>query len=93
MNMCASKRLGDLDPFTWIRDTRDDILVERVLNATSTRIGTDSKMAVKGEPFVQTQSEKPVEVTIAIRNVQGERVITVEVFKEGSPPAKINLKM
>lgn len=91
--MCASKRLGDLDPFTWIRDTREEILVERVLNATSSRIGTDSKMAVTGEPFVQTQTDKPVEITIAINYVQGERVITVEIFKEGSPPAKINLKM
>jgi hypothetical protein len=91
--MCASKRLGDLDPFTWIRDTREDILVERVLNATSSRIGTDSKMAVTGEPFVQTQTAKPVEITIAINYVQGERVITVEIFKKGNPPAKINLKM
>ncbi len=91
--MCASKRLGDLDPFTWIRDTREDILVERVLNATSSRIGTDSKMAVTGEPFVQTQTDKPVEITIAINYIQGERVITVEISKEGSPPAKINLKM
>ncbi len=90
--MCASKRLGDLDPFSWIRDTREDILVERVLNATSSRIGTDSKMAATGEPFVQTQADKPVEITIAINYVQGERVITVEIFKEGSPPAKINLK-
>lgn len=90
--MCASKRLGDLDPFTWIRDTREDILVERVLNATSSRIGTDSKMAVTGEPFVQTQTDKPVEITIAINYIQGERVITVEISKEGSPPAKINLK-
>lgn len=91
--MCASKRLGDLDPFTWIRDTREEILVERVLNATSSRIGTDSKMAVTGEPFVQTQTDKPVEITIAINYVQGERVIIVEICKEGSPPAKINLKM
>lgn len=91
--MCASKRLGDLDPFTWIRDTREDILVERVLNATSSRIGTDSKMAVTGEPFVQTQTDKPVEITIAINYIQGERVITVEISKEGSPSAKINLKM
>ncbi len=90
--MCASKRLGDLDPFTWIRDTRDDILVERVLKATSPRIGTDSKRAVTGEPFVQTQAEKPVEVTVAIRTVQGEKVISVEINKEGSPPTKINLK-
>jgi len=90
--MGASKRLGDVDPFTWIRDTREDILVERVLKATSPRIGTDSKMAMAGEPFIQTQTDKPVEITIAIRNVQGERVITVEIFKEGSPPAKINLK-
>lgn len=90
--MCASKRLGDLDPFTWIRDTREEILVERVLNATSSRIGTDSKMAVTGEPFVQTQTDKPVEITIAINYVQGERVIIVEICKEGSPPAKINLK-
>ena len=90
--MGASKRLGDVDPFTWIRDTREDILVERVLKATSPRIGTDSKMAMAGEPFMQTQTDKPVEITIAIRNVQGERVITVEIFKEGSPPAKINLK-
>ena len=90
--MGASKRLGDVDPFTWIRDTREDILVERVLKATSPRIGTDSKMAMAGEPFIQTQTDKPVEITIAIRNVQGERVITVEIFQEGSPPAKINLK-
>jgi len=90
--MGASKRLGDVDPFDWIRDTREDILVERVLKATSPRIGTDSKMAITSEPYVQAQTDKPVEVTIAIRNVQGERVITVEVFKEGSPPAKINLK-
>jgi hypothetical protein len=90
--MGSSKRLGDVDPFAWIRDTREDILVERVLNATSTRIGTDSKMAVTGEPFIHTQSDKPVEVTISIKNVQGERVITVEIFKEGSAPAKINLK-
>lgn len=90
--MGASKRLGDVDPFTWIRDTREDILVERVLKATSPRIGTDSKMAMAGEPFIQTQTDKPVEITIAIKNVQGERVITVEIFKEGSPPAKINLK-
>ncbi len=90
--MGASKRLGDVDPFTWIRDTREDILVERVLKATSPRIGTDSKMAMAGEPFMQTQTDKPVEITIAIKNVQGERVITVEIFKEGSPPAKINLK-
>jgi hypothetical protein len=90
--MGASKRLGDVDPFDWIRDTREDIMVERVLKATSTRIGTDSKMAVTGEPFVQTRTEKPVEITIAIRNVQGERVITVEIIREGSPPAKINLK-
>lgn len=90
--MGASKRLGDVDPFSWIRDTREDILVERVLKATSPRIGTDSKMAAGVEPFIQTEAEKPVEVTIAIRNVRGERVITVEVFKEGSPPAKINLK-
>ena len=90
--MGASKRLGDVDPFTWIRDTREDILVERVLKATSPRIGTDSKMAMAGEPFVQTQTDKPVEITIAIRNVQGERIITVEIFQEGSPPAKINLK-
>lgn len=90
--MGTSKRLGDVDPFAWIRDTREDILVERVLNATSPRIGTDSKMAIANEPFVQTQTDKPVEVTIAIRNVQGERVITVEILKEGSPPAKINLK-
>lgn len=90
--MCASKRLGDLDPFSWIRDTREDILVERALNVTSSRIGTDSKMAATGEPFVQTQADKPVEITIAINYVQGERVITVEIFKEGSPPAKINFK-
>jgi hypothetical protein len=90
--MGSSKRLGDVDPFTWIRDTREDILVERVLKATSPRIGTDSKMAVEAEPFVHTQTEKQVEVTIAIKHVQGERVITVEIFKEGSPPAKINLK-
>ena len=90
--MGSSKRLGDVDPFAWIRDTREDILVERVLKATSPRIGTDSKMAVEAEPFVQTQTDKPVEVTIAIKYVQGERVITVEVLKEGSPPAKINLK-
>jgi hypothetical protein len=90
--MAAQKRLGDVDPFTWIRDTREDILVERVLKATSPRIGTDSKMAMAGEPFVQTLADKPVEITIAIKNVQGERVITVEIFKEGSPPAKINLK-
>jgi hypothetical protein len=90
--MASSKRLGDVDPFDWIRDTREDILVERVLKATSPRIGTDSKMAVKAEPYVHVQTEKPVEVTIAIKYVQGERVITVEVFKEGSPPAKINLK-
>ena len=90
--MGSSKRLGDVDPFAWIRDTREDILVERVLKATSPRIGTDSKMAVEAKPFVHTQTDKPVEVTIAIKNVQGERVITVEVFKEGSPPAKINLK-
>ena len=90
--MGASKRLGDVDPFTWIRDTREDILVERVLKATSPRIGTDSKMAMAGEPFIQTQTDKPVEITIAIRNVQGERIITVEIFQEGSPPAKINLK-
>ncbi|MGB6340605.1 MAG: hypothetical protein WBF32_12610 [Candidatus Aminicenantaceae bacterium] len=90
--MAAQKRLGDVDPFTWIRDTREDILVERVLKANSPRIGTDSKMAMASEPFVQTQTDKPVEITIAIKNVQGERVITVEIFKEGSPPAKINLK-
>lgn len=90
--MCAAKRLGDLDPFTWIRDTRDDILVERVLKATSPRIGTDSKMAAAGEPFMQTQSEKPVEVTVAMRTIQGEKVISVEIKKEGSPPIKINLK-
>lgn len=90
--MGASKRLGDVDPFTWIRDTREDILVERVLKATSPRIGTDSKMAMEGEPFMQTQTDMPVEITITIKNVQGERVITVEIFKEGSPPAKINLK-
>ncbi|MGD9346062.1 MAG: hypothetical protein PVH84_09390 [Candidatus Aminicenantes bacterium] len=90
--MGASKRLGDVDPFDWIRDTREDILVERVLKATSPRIGTDSKMAVACESYVRTQTDKPVEITIAIKNVQGERVITVEVFKEGSPPAKINLK-
>ena len=90
--MGTSRRLGDVDPFEWIRDTREDILVERVLKATSPRIGTDSKIAVASEPFVQVQTEKAVEVTIAIRNVQGERVITIEVFKEGSPPAKINLK-
>jgi hypothetical protein len=90
--MGSSKRLGDVDPFDWIRDTREDILVERALKVTSPRIGTDSKMAITGEPFVQTQTEKPVEVTISIRHVQGERVITVEVLKEGSPPAKINLK-
>ena len=91
--MGSTKRLGDVDPFDWIRDTREDILVERVLKATSPRIGTDSKMAAEvAQPFVHTQTEKPVEVTIAIKNVKGERVITVEVFKEGSPPAKINLK-
>jgi hypothetical protein len=90
--MGSSKRLGDVDPFDWIRDTRDDILVERVLKATSPRIGTDSKMSVEAAPFVHSSSDKPVEITIAIKNVKGERVITVEVFKEGSPPAKINLK-
>jgi hypothetical protein len=90
--MGSSKRLGDVDPFAWIRDTREDILVERALKATSSRIGTDSKMAATGAPFMQTQTEMPVEVTISIKNIQGERVITVEVFKEGSPPAKINLK-
>lgn len=81
-----------MDPFEWIRDTREDILVERVLKATSPRIGTDSKMAAEAKPFIHTQTDKPVEITIAIKNVKGERVITVEVFKEGSPPAKINLK-
>lgn len=90
--MGSSKRLGDVDPFDWIRDTREDILVERVLKATSPRIGTDSKMVVEAEPFVQTGTDKPVEITIAIKHVKGERVITVEVLKEGSPPAKINLK-
>jgi hypothetical protein len=90
--MGASKRLGDVDPFAWIRDTREDILVERVLKATSPRIGTDSKMAVEAEPFVHTPTDQPVEVTIAIKHIQGERIITVEVIKEGSPPAKINLK-
>jgi hypothetical protein len=90
--MGSSKRLGDVDPFSWIRDTREDILVERALKATSSRIGTDSKMSVSSEPFVHTYTEMPVEITIAIKNVQGERVITVEVLKEGSPPAKINLK-
>ncbi|MGD8539672.1 MAG: hypothetical protein PVI66_13235 [Candidatus Aminicenantes bacterium] len=90
--MGTSKRLGDVDPFAWIRDTREDILVERVLKATSPRIGSDSKMAVEAEPFIHTHTDKPVEVTIAIKYIQGERVITVEVMKEGSPPAKINLK-
>jgi len=89
--MCA-RRLGDLDPFTWIRDTRDDILVEKALCATSPRIGTDSKMEVDPQPLVHTRSALPVEVTVSFREVMGERIITVEVRKEGHPPAKINLK-
>ena len=90
--MDSSKRLGDVDPFAWIRDTREDVLVERALKATSSRIGTDSRMAVTDVPFVQTQTEKPVEITISIKHVQDERIITVEISEEGNPPAKINLK-
>jgi hypothetical protein len=89
--MCA-RRLGDLDPFTWIRDTRDDILVEKALTATSPRIGTDSKMDIDPQPLIHTRSELPVEVTVSFREIKGQRVITVEVKKEGHPPAKINLK-
>ena len=89
--MCA-RRLGDLDPFTWIRDTRDDIMVEKALCATSPRIGTDSKMEIDPQPLIHTQSSLPVEVTVSFREVKGERIITVEVRKEGHPPAKINLK-
>jgi len=89
--MCA-RRLGDLDPFTWIRDTRDDIFVEKALCATSPRIGTDSKMEINPQPLIQTQSALPVEVTISFTEVNGERIISVEVSKEGHPPAKINLK-
>ena len=89
--MCA-RRLGDLDPFTWIRDTRDDTLVEKALCATSSRIGTDSKMDIDPQPLIHTRSELPVEVTVSFREVKGERIITVEVRKEGHPPAKINLK-
>ena len=89
--MCA-RRLGDLDPFTWIRDTRDDILVEKALCATSPRIGTDSKMEIDSKPLIHTRSGLPVEVTVSFREVKGERIITVEVSKEGHPPAKINLK-
>jgi len=89
--MCA-RRLGDLDPFTWIRDTRDDILVEKALTATSSRIGTDSKMEIAPQSLIHTRSELPVEVTVSFKEVKGERIITVEVSKEGHPPAKINLK-
>ena len=88
----GTRRLGDLDPFTWIRDTRDDILVEKALTATSPRIGTDSKMDIDPQPLIHTRSELPVEVTVSFREIKGQRVITVEVSKEGHPPAKINLK-
>ena len=88
----GTRRLGDLDPFTWIRDTRDDILVEKALTATSPRIGTDSKMDFDPQPLIHTRSELPVEVTVSFREIKGQRVITVEVSKEGHPPAKINLK-
>ncbi|MBN1224368.1 MAG: hypothetical protein JXB23_14065 [Candidatus Aminicenantes bacterium] len=90
--MCAARRLGDLDPFTWIRDTREDILVEKVLCATTPRIGTDSKMATPLQPVLPTNIEKPVEITISFREVKGESMITVEISKEGNPPTKINLK-
>lgn len=89
--MCA-RRLGDLDPFTWIRDTRDDILVEKALTATSPRIGTDSRMDIDPQPLVHTRSELPVEVTVSFREIKSQRIITIEVNKEGHPPAKINLK-
>ena len=88
----GTRRLGDLDPFTWIRDTRDDILVEKALTATSPRIGTDSKMDIDPQPLLHTRSELPVEVTVSFREIKGQRVITIEVSKEGHPPAKINLK-
>jgi hypothetical protein len=88
----GARRLGDLDPFTWIRDTRDDILVEKALTATSPRIGTDSKMDIHAEPLIHTRSELPVEVTVSFGEIKGQRIITVEVNKEGHPPAKINLK-
>ena len=88
----GTRRLGDLDPFTWIRDTRDDILVEKALTATSPRIGTDSKMDFDPQPLIHTRSELPVEVTVSFREIKGQRVITVEVSKEGHPPAMIYLK-
>jgi hypothetical protein len=88
----GTRRLGDLDPFTWIRDTRDDILVEKALTATSPRIGTDSKMDIDPQPLINTRSELPAEVTVSFREIKGQRVITVEVNKVGYPPAKINLK-
>ena len=88
----GTRRLGDLDPFTWIRDTRDDILVEKALTATSPRIGTDSKMDIDPQPIIHTMSELPVEVTVSFKEIKGQRVITIEVNKEGHPPAKVNLK-
>ena len=90
--MCAARRLGDLDPFTWIRDTREDILVEKALRATTPRIGTDSKMEPPLHSVLQAKAEKPVEITVSFKEVKGEKIISVEISKEGNPPAKINLK-
>jgi len=90
--MSTARRLGDLDPFSWIRDTRENILGENALRATTSRIGTDSKMAPPFQPFLQAKSEKPVEITISLQEINGERIISVELAREGNPPAKLNFK-
>ena len=89
--MSNKRRLGNQDPFSWVRDTRE---------VTSLPISPPRKIAdtkyAKPLPVeksvINTKNGKPVEVMVAIKEWNGERIISVEITEEGKQPAKISFK-
>lgn len=89
--MNTKKRLGNQNPFSWVRDTRE---------VTSIPISPPRKIAdakyAKPLPIdksvIQTKKCKPVEVMVGITERNGERIISVEITEEGKQPTRISFK-
>lgn len=89
--MNNKRRLGNQDPFSWVRDTRE---VTNIPLSPPRKIAeTKYTQAYAPEKSViQSKNGKPVEVMVAIKEKNGERIISVKIIEEGKQPAVISFK-
>ena len=89
--MSNKRRLGNQDPFSWVRDTRE-VTSMPVPPPRKIAVAKYAKPVPSEKSVLQTKNGKPVEVMVAIKERKGERIISVEISEEGKQPTKISFK-